>query len=65
MKKLIKVLSKTVAAVYSACTEMGIKIIDIAVNVIHVHLFLQYPPKYSVGFIAKKIHRVLREGTMV
>lgn len=37
--------------------KIGIKIIDIAVNMDHVHIFFQYPPKYSVSFIAKKIKR--------
>jgi len=36
-----------------------------AVNCDHVHLFTQYPPKYSVSFIAKRIKvgssRVLRQ----
>jgi putative transposase len=26
-----------------------------AVNVDHVHLFIKYPPKYSVSWIAKRI----------
>ncbi|MFV9630926.1 MAG: transposase [Methanosarcinales archaeon] len=26
-----------------------------AINPDHVHLFIQFPPKYSVSFIAKKI----------
>lgn len=38
--------------------EMGIKTKDIAMNVDHVHIFFQYPPKYSVSFIAKKIKRI-------
>ncbi len=42
-----------------------VKIIDIAVNVDHVHIFFQYPPKYSLSFIAKKIKgrssRILRQ----
>jgi len=29
------------------CDEMGIGIIEIAVNSDHVHLFINYPPKYS------------------
>ena len=44
---------------------MGIKIIDMAVNVDHVHIFFQYPPKYSLSYIAKKIKgrssRILRQ----
>jgi putative transposase len=47
------------------CAEMGIKIIDMAVNIDHVHIFFQYPPKYSLSFIAKKIKgrssRILRQ----
>jgi putative transposase len=47
------------------CAEMGIKIIDMAVNVDHMHLFFQYPPKYSLSYIAKKIKgrssRILRQ----
>ena len=47
------------------CKEMGIKIIDMALNVEHSHLFIEYPPKYSVSFIAKKIKgrssRILRQ----
>ncbi|MCD4808301.1 MAG: transposase [Methanosarcinales archaeon] len=31
----------------------------------HIHLFIQYPPKYSVSFIAKRlkgiISRILRQ----
>ena len=53
------------AVIRGTCAEMGIKIIDMAVNVDHVHLFFQYPPKYSVSFIAKKIKgrssRILRQ----
>ena len=30
-------------------------IIERAVNPDHVHLFIKYPPKYSVSFIAKRI----------
>jgi hypothetical protein len=31
------------------------RIIDMAVNVDHVHFFVKCPPKYSVGYIAKRI----------
>jgi len=45
--------------------EMDIEIIDMAVNAGHVHLFIKYPPKLSVSFIAKNIKgkgsRVLRK----
>ncbi len=47
------------------CKELGIEIIGIAVNPDHVHLFIKYPPKYSVSYIAKmlkgKSSRVLRK----
>ena len=37
------------------CKELDIEVIDMAVNVDHVHLFIKYPPKYSVSWIAKRI----------
>ena len=37
------------------CKDLNIEIIDMAVNVDHVHLFIKYPPKYSVNYIAKRI----------
>jgi putative transposase len=37
------------------CKELDIEIIDLAVSVDHVHLFIKYPPKYSVSWIAKRI----------
>ena len=37
------------------CKDIGIEIIDMAVNSDHVHLFIKYPPKYSVSYIAKRI----------
>ena len=40
------------------CKELDIEVIDIAVNMDQVHLFIKYPPKYSVSFIAKKIKGV-------
>lgn len=47
------------------CEEMGIEIIEIAVNVDHVHMFIEYPPKYSMSYIANRIKgkssRVLRK----
>ena len=50
----------------TTCKEMKIEIIDMAVNIDHVHLFIEYPPKYSVSFIAKKIKgrssRILRQN---
>ncbi|MEA1894074.1 MAG: IS200/IS605 family transposase [Euryarchaeota archaeon] len=48
------------------CKDLNIEIIDMAVNVDHVHLFIKYPPKYSVSYIAKRIKgkssRELPEG---
>ena len=50
----------------TTCNEIKIEIIDMAVNVDHVHLFIEYPLKYSVSFIAKKIKgrssRILRQN---
>ena len=37
------------------CNELDIEIIDMAVNVDHIHRFIKYPPKYSVSWIAKRI----------
>ena len=37
------------------CKELDIAVIDLAVNVDHIHLFIKYPPKYSVSWIAKRI----------
>ena len=37
------------------CKDLGIEIIDMAVNSDHVHLFIKYPPKYSVSYISKRI----------
>ena len=37
------------------CKELDIEVIDMAVNVDHGHLFIRYPPKYSVSWIAKRI----------
>jgi len=55
----------TEGIIRKTCSEMDIQIIDIAVNVDHVHLFIKYPPKYSVSYIAKKIKgrssRILRQ----
>ena len=37
------------------CKDLNIEIIDMAVNVDRVHLFVKYPLKYSVSYIAKRI----------
>ncbi len=53
------------AIIRKTCKELDIKIIDMAVNPDHVHLFFKYPPKYSVSYILKMIKgrssRVLRK----
>lgn len=53
------------AIICKTCKEMDIEIIDIAVNPDHVHLFIKYPPKHSVSYIAKiikgKSSRILRK----
>ena len=41
--------------VRETCKELDIEVIDMAVNVDHVHLFIKCPPKYSVSGIAKRI----------
>jgi len=43
------------AVIRKTCEELDIKIIDMAVNPDHVHLFIKYPPKYSVSYILKMI----------
>jgi len=37
------------------CRELDIEVIDLSLNIDHVHLFVKYPPKYSVSLIAKRI----------
>src|SRR3989337_2032925 len=49
------------AIIRATCAEMNIKIIDMAVNVDHVHIFFQYPPKYSLSYIAKKNQRKVKQ----
>ena len=53
------------AIIRETCKELVIKIIDMAVNPDHVHLFIRCPPKYSVSYISKMIKgrssRVLRK----
>jgi putative transposase len=43
------------AIIRETCKELDIEIIDMAMNLDHVHLFIKYPPKYSVSWIAKRI----------
>ena len=53
------------AIIRKTCKELDIEVIDMAVNSYYVHLFIKYPPKYSVSFIAKRIKerrsRILRQ----
>ncbi|MCK4736682.1 MAG: IS200/IS605 family transposase [Methanophagales archaeon] len=37
------------------CEELDIEVIDMVVGIDHVHLFIKYPPKYSVSGIAKRL----------
>ncbi|HJH28724.1 MAG TPA: hypothetical protein C5S51_03395 [Methanosarcinaceae archaeon] len=37
--------------------ELDIEVIDMAVNSDYAHLFIKYPPKYSVSYISKMIKR--------
>jgi REP-associated tyrosine transposase len=52
------------AIIRKTCKELDIEVIDMAVNPDHVHLFIKYPPKYSVSYISKMLKgrssRVLR-----
>ena len=43
------------AIIRKTCMELDIEVIDMAVNPDHVHLFIKYPPKYSVSYILKMI----------
>ena len=65
-----KILTDNVAMITEGiicktCKELGIEIIEIAVNPDHVHIFFKYPPKYSLSFIAKRLKgrtsRILRK----
>ena len=54
-----KILVRDVALVTESiirktCSGMDIQIIDMAVNVDHVRLFIKYPPKYSVSCISQE-----------
>ncbi|RZN15500.1 MAG: hypothetical protein EF812_02235 [Methanosarcinales archaeon] len=44
----------TEGIIRKTCSEIDIQIIDMAVNVDHVHLFIKYPPKYSVSCISQE-----------
>ena len=43
------------------CKDLNIEIIDMAVNVDHIHFFIKYPPKYSVSYIKRIKGRSSRE----
>jgi len=53
------------AIIRKTCKELDIEVIDMSVSPDHIHLFIQYPPKYSVSFIAKRLKgrssRILRQ----
>jgi len=65
-KILIGEVAETVEEIIrQTCKELYIEVVDMAVNVDHVHLFVKYPLKYSVSLIPKRIKgkslRVLRK----
>ena len=43
------------SVIRKTCKGLDIEIIDMAVNVDHVHLLIKYPAEYSVSFIARRI----------
>lgn len=43
------------ASIRKTYRELDIEIIDMFVNPGHVYLYIKYPPKYSINFIAKRI----------
>jgi putative transposase len=51
--------------IWETCKELDIEIIDMAVNVDHVPLFIKYPPKYSVSGIAKRLKGRSRKQTLL
>ena len=52
----------TEVIIRKTCKEMDIKIIDISVNIDHVHLFIQYPPKYCRKFYCKEDQRTIKQN---
>lgn len=50
-----EVAVRTEQLIREICREYDIEIIETAVNSDHVHLFINYPPKYSPSFIANMI----------
>ena len=43
------------SVIQSVCADMEIEVMNLAVSPDHVHLFIAYPPKYSLSFVANKI----------
>lgn len=60
-----KVAMLAEAIIRNICKELEIEIIDMSVSPDHVLLLIQYPLKYSVSFIAKRLKcrtsRILRQ----
>lgn len=60
-----KVAMLVEAIIRMICKELDIEIIDMSVSPDHVLLLIQYPLKYSVSFIAKRLKgrtsRILRQ----
>lgn len=50
-----EVASRTEEIIIQICDELGVNVIEMAVNVDHVHIFYSYPPKHSVSYIAQTI----------
>lgn len=42
-------------AIREVCANAGATVLDLAVNVDHVHLFIRYPPEVSASKLAEKI----------
>jgi putative transposase len=56
-RKVLKgeIADECVCIIRRICKEMDIEVISLAVCTDHVHLFIVYPPKYSLSQIANKI----------
>lgn len=52
-----EVALRTEEIITEICDELGVDIIEMGVNVDHVHIFYSYPPKHSVSYIAQIIKR--------
>ncbi len=64
-----KILAGKVAMVAKAiirktCKNLNVEVIDMSASLDHIHIFIQYPPQYSVSFIAKKLNgrTIIRKG---